>query len=130
MLLGVMEFSHPCTLDFEFRRINRDKSRGYQFMLKIYCLKISYILKIIKVLGISSATSSTKDLQKKISTRSWIDEDEVTRVKTDPAIPPMLQFEHQTQKEVESEDVSRARERGQSLAGKSYAARTITVLVL
>ncbi len=72
MLLGVMEFSHPCTLDFEFRRINRDKSRGYQFMLKIYCLKISYILKIIKVLGISSATSSTKNLQKKISARSWM----------------------------------------------------------
>ena len=52
-----------------------------------------------------------------------LDEDEVTRIKTAPAIPPMLQFEHQTQEEVESEDARRARERGQSLADKSYAAR-------
>ena len=30
------------------------------------CLKISYILKITRVFGISSATSSTRDSQKKI----------------------------------------------------------------
>ena len=52
-----------------------------------------------------------------------LDEDEVTRTKTAPTIPPMLQFEPQTQGEVESEEARRARERGQSLADKSYAAR-------
>ena len=36
------------------------------------CLKISYKLKTIKVFGTFSATSSTRDLQKKISARSWM----------------------------------------------------------
>ncbi len=53
-----------------------------------------------------------------------LDEDEVTRIKTAPAIPPMLQFEPQTPGEVESEESKRARARGQSLAdNKSYAGR-------
>jgi hypothetical protein len=52
-----------------------------------------------------------------------LDEDEVTRIKTAPAIPPMLQFEPQTPGEVESEESKRARARGQSLADKSYAGR-------
>ena len=52
-----------------------------------------------------------------------LDEDEITRIKTAPTIPPMLQFEPQTLGQVESEDARRARERGQSLADKSYAAR-------
>jgi hypothetical protein len=52
-----------------------------------------------------------------------LDEDEVTRMKTAPTIPPMLQFEPQTLGEVESEEAKRARTRGQSLADKSYAER-------
>ena len=52
-----------------------------------------------------------------------MDEDEVTRIKTAPAIPPMLQFEPQTLGEVESEESKRARARGQPLADKSYAGR-------
>jgi hypothetical protein len=50
-----------------------------------------------------------------------LDEDEVTRIKTAPTIPPMLQFEPQTPGEVESEEA--ARTRGESLADKSYAGR-------
>ena len=41
-----------------------------------------------------------------------MDEDEVTRIKTTPAAPPMLQFEPQTPGEVESEE-----------SYKSYAGR-------
>jgi hypothetical protein len=52
-----------------------------------------------------------------------LDDDEVTRIKTAPAIPPMLQFEPQTPGEVESEESKRVRARGQSLADKSYAGR-------
>jgi hypothetical protein len=52
-----------------------------------------------------------------------LDKDEVTRIKTAPAIPPMLQFQPQTPGEVESEESQRARARGQSLADKSYAGR-------
>ena len=52
-----------------------------------------------------------------------LDEDEVTRIKTAPTIPPMLQFEPQTPGEVKSEEAKRARTRGQSLADKSYAGR-------
>ena len=52
-----------------------------------------------------------------------LDEDEVTRIKTAPTIPPILQFEPQTPGEVESEEAKRARARGQSLANKSYAGR-------
>jgi hypothetical protein len=52
-----------------------------------------------------------------------LDEDEVTRIKTAPVIPPMLQFEPQTPGEEESEESKRARQRGQSLADKSYAGR-------
>jgi hypothetical protein len=52
-----------------------------------------------------------------------LDEEEVTRIKTAPAIPPMLQFEPQTPGEVESEESKRARARGQSLTDKSYAGR-------
>ena len=52
-----------------------------------------------------------------------LDEDEVTRIKTASTILPMLQFEPQTQGEVESVETRRTRERGQSLANKSYAAR-------
>jgi hypothetical protein len=52
-----------------------------------------------------------------------LDEDEVTRIKTAPAIPLMLQFEPQTPGEEESEESKRARARGQSLADKSYAGR-------
>ena len=47
----------------------------------------------------------------------------LTRIKTAPTIPPMLQFEPQTPGEVESEEAKRARTRGQSLADKSYAGR-------
>ena len=50
-------------------------------------------------------------------------EDEVTRIKTAPTIPPMLQFKPQTLGEVDSEEAKRARTRGQSLADKSYAGR-------
>ena len=82
------------------------------------CLRTSYILKIIRVYGISSATFSTRDSQKNISVRSWM------RTKSQaPTIPQMLRFEPQTQGEVESEDARRVRERGQVLADKSYAAR-------
>jgi hypothetical protein len=49
-----------------------------------------------------------------------LDEDEVTRIKTAPAIP--LQFEPQIPGEVESEESKRARARRQSLADRSYAA--------
>jgi hypothetical protein len=52
-----------------------------------------------------------------------LDEDEVTRIKTAPTIPPMLQFEPQIPGEVESEEAKRARTRGQSLADKFYAGR-------
>ena len=52
-----------------------------------------------------------------------LDEDEVTIIKTAPAIPPMLQFEPQTPGEEESEESKRARARGQSLADKSSAGR-------
>ena len=52
-----------------------------------------------------------------------LDEDEVTRIKTAPAIPPMLQFEPQIPWEVEYEESKRARAQGQSLADKSYAER-------
>jgi hypothetical protein len=52
-----------------------------------------------------------------------LDEDEVTRIKTAPAILPMLQFEPQIPGEVESEESKRARARVQSLADKSYAGR-------
>ena len=50
-----------------------------------------------------------------------LDEDEVTRIKTTPAIPPMLQFEPQIPGEVKSEESKRARAQWQSLADKSYA---------
>jgi hypothetical protein len=86
------------------------------------CLKIFYILKTIRVFGISSTTFLTRDLQKK-DLSQILDEDEVTRIKTAPTIPPMLQFEPQTPGEVESEEAKRARTRGQSLADKSYAGR-------
>ena len=49
-----------------------------------------------------------------------LDEDEVTRIKTAPAIPPMLQFEPQTPGEEESEETKRARARGQSLYLYNY----------
>ena len=52
-----------------------------------------------------------------------LDEDEVTRIKTAPTIPPMLQFEPQVPGEVESDEAKRARARGQALADKSYAGR-------
>ena len=52
-----------------------------------------------------------------------LDEDEVTRIKTAPVIPPMLQFEPQNPGEEESEEAKRARQRGQSIADKSYAGR-------
>jgi hypothetical protein len=38
-----------------------------------------------------------------------LNEDEVTRIKTAPTIPPMLQFEPQTPGQVESEEAKRAR---------------------
>jgi hypothetical protein len=52
-----------------------------------------------------------------------LDEDEIKRIKTAPAIPPMLQFEPQNPEEVESEESKPARARGQSLADKFYAGR-------
>ncbi len=52
-----------------------------------------------------------------------LDEDEVTRIKTAPTISQMLRFELQTQGEVESKEAKRVRERAQTLADKSYAAR-------
>ena len=53
-----------------------------------------------------------------------LDEDEVTRIKTAPVIPPMLQFEPQTPgEEEESEESKRARLRGQAITDKSYAGR-------
>ena len=73
-----------------------------------------------RVFGISSTTFLTRDLQKK-DLSQILDEDEVTRIKTAPTIPPMLQFEPQTPGEVESEEA--ARTRGESLADKSYAGR-------
>ena len=50
-------------------------------------------------------------------------EDEVTRIKTAPTIPPMLQFEPQAPGDVESDEAKRTRARGQALADKSYAGR-------
>ncbi len=47
-----------------------------------------------------------------------LDEDEVTRIKTAPVIPPMLLFEPQTPGEEESEESKRVRQRAQSLADR------------
>ena len=42
--------------------------------------------------------------------REILDENEVTRIKTAPTIPPMLQFEMQIPGQVESEEARRVRE--------------------
>jgi len=52
-----------------------------------------------------------------------LDEDEVTRIKTAPTIPAMLQFEPANPGDVESEEAKRSRARCQALADKSYAGR-------
>ena len=52
-----------------------------------------------------------------------LDEDEITRIKTPPTIPPLLEFTPENVGDVESEDAKRARVRAQALADKSYASR-------
>ena len=52
-----------------------------------------------------------------------LDENEVTRIKTAPTIPPMLQFIPANVGDVETEEQKNERKRGQQLADKSYASR-------
>ena len=52
-----------------------------------------------------------------------LDEEEITRIKTPPQIPPLLLFEPANPGDVESDEAKRARARGQALADKSYASR-------
>ena len=52
-----------------------------------------------------------------------LDEAEVTRIKTAPTIPPMLQFEPANPGDIETEEARRTRARCQALADKSYAGR-------
>jgi hypothetical protein len=52
-----------------------------------------------------------------------LDEAEVLRIKTPPAIPAMLEYEPANPADVETEDEKAARKRAQSLLDKSYAAR-------
>ena len=52
-----------------------------------------------------------------------LDENEVTRIKTAPTIPPMLQFRPVNVGDVETEEQKNERKRGQQLADKSYASR-------
>ncbi len=52
-----------------------------------------------------------------------LDENEVTRIKTAPTIPPMLQFRPANPGDVETEEQRNERKRGQQLADKSYASR-------
>ena len=52
-----------------------------------------------------------------------LDENEVTRIKTAPTIPPMLKFCPANPGDVETEEQRNERRRGQQLADKSYASR-------
>ncbi len=52
-----------------------------------------------------------------------LDENEVTRIKTAPTIPPMLQFRPANPGDVETDEQRNERKRGQQLADKSYASR-------
>ena len=54
-----------------------------------------------------------------------LDENEVTRIKTAPTIPPMLQFRPVNVGDVETEEQKNERKRGQQLADKSYASREL-----
>ena len=47
-----------------------------------------------------------------------LDEEEITRIKTPPQIPPLLLFEPANPGDVESDEAKRARARGQALADK------------
>ena len=83
------------------------------------CLKTSCILKtIIRVFGISSATSPTRDLQKKTSARSWMK----TRSQESR---PLQQFHQCCNLSHKPQDRSnRKRQSGrESLADKSYAGK-------
>ena len=81
------------------------------------------MLRIIKVFGISSFSNFLDERFAEEDLSEILDEDEVTRIKTAPTISQMLRFELQTQGEVESKEAKRVRERAQTLADKSYAAR-------
>ena len=52
-----------------------------------------------------------------------LDENEVTRIKTEPTIPPMLQFIPANLGDVETEEQKNEKKRGQQLADKPYASR-------